>query len=106
MADLVSVSYPPVFLIPRSTVDSFLLNKKGLESMSILPKNFCKIYAYCTSQYAYCDRIHIASNTYTYLVEYCVLFSWNSVTLCPLASHLLLKIEVAELEKGCELGEP
>jgi len=28
----------------RCNIDSFLLNKKGLESMSILPKNFCNMY--------------------------------------------------------------
>jgi len=25
-------------------IDSFLLNQKGLESMSILPKNFCNVH--------------------------------------------------------------
>jgi len=25
-------------------MDSFLLNKKGLEEMSILPKNFCDVH--------------------------------------------------------------
>jgi len=25
-------------------IDSFLLNQKGLESMSILPKNFCNMH--------------------------------------------------------------
>ncbi len=40
-------------------IDSFLLNKKGSESMSILPINFCKMHI--ARRYAYCDRIHIAS---------------------------------------------
>jgi hypothetical protein len=48
--------------ILRCNIDSFLLNQKGLESMSILPKNFCNMHM---SQYAYCDRIHIASNICT-----------------------------------------
>ena len=30
--------------ILRCNIDSFLLNKKGLESMSILPKNFCNMH--------------------------------------------------------------
>jgi len=45
----------------RCNIDSFLLNQKGLESMSILPKKILK-YAYCASQYAYWDRIHVSSN--------------------------------------------
>ena len=30
--------------ILRCNIDSFLLNKKGLESMSILHKNFCNMH--------------------------------------------------------------
>jgi hypothetical protein len=48
-------------------MDNFLLNQKGLVLMSILPKKIVQ-HAYCASQHAYCDWIHIASNTYTYLL--------------------------------------
>jgi hypothetical protein len=30
--------------ILRCNIDPFLLNQKGLESMSILPKNFCNMH--------------------------------------------------------------
>ena len=37
-----------VLCILRCNIDSFFLNKKGLESMSILHKNFCKMHiAHC-----------------------------------------------------------
>jgi len=40
----------------RCNMDSFLLNKKGIDEISIAWK-FLQ-YAYCASQYAYCDMVN------------------------------------------------
>jgi hypothetical protein len=37
--------------------------------MSILPKNFCNMHI--ARRYAYCDRVHIASNTCASFPDFC-----------------------------------
>ncbi len=51
----------------RCNMDSFLLNKKGLEEMSILPKIFCNMHiAICNMHIAH-HNMHIAIEGGSYM---------------------------------------
>jgi len=50
--------------ILQCNIDFFLLNQKGLESMSILPTNFCNMHIARRNMHIAIESISIASNTY------------------------------------------
>ncbi len=62
--------------ILRCKIDSFLLNKKGLESMSILHKNFCNMHIARRNMHIAIESILPLTHTpYTFSVEIFLLFS-------------------------------
>jgi hypothetical protein len=82
------VQYMRAICILQCNMDSFLLNQKGLEAMSKLPKNFCNMHIACCN-------MHIAIESILPLthVQITLIFSFRESSvlyylLCYILSHM------------------